>query len=112
MRAVAKNATQWVAHEHPAWCPRQHPESDDHDPHRSATERIPEDFPSDLVIDAYLLRYKKPVTQCPKATLAALEFIEPGEETAQFLLTFGQLRRLSEALNQLVLAGELPDTPR
>ena len=96
---------QHATREHPAWCLH---ETSDHDPHTSAVERVAEDFPSDLAIEAYLLRHEKPIAPNAKADLAALEFNDPasGPDPITFLLTFGQLRHLSEALNRLIRIGE------
>lgn len=101
---MAKNVTRTDTTAHPTWC--RHEQSKNHDPHKSAPERVAEDFPSDLVIEAYLLRLQRPFGDRSKATLAALEFHEPGEEPAQFLLTFDQLRHLSHSLTRLVATEE------
>lgn len=94
---MPQDDTQPVLPEHSAWCNQY----DNHDPHRSTPERVDRDFPSDLVIAAYLLRLNRNPT-----TLAALEFSQPGEETVQHLLTLGQLRHLGEALTRLVSTEE------
>lgn len=50
------------------------------------------------MIEAYLIKLDRAAPQ----TLAMLEFHDPGEETAAYLLTLGQLRRFGEAANSLL----------
>lgn len=77
-------------------------------PHVSHRERVAENFPSEVAVEAYLLRPKRPADPCyPKAALAALEFRRSGAQPTSFLLTFAQLRSLDEALYRLVKQGEL-----
>jgi hypothetical protein len=105
---VAKHGTPTIAVEHPPWCNLSYRESNDHDPHTSHRERVAEDFPSDLSIEAHLLRPNQPADPSqPYAALANLEFHFRGEKVASFLMTFGQVRRLDEALYRLVKLGEL-----
>jgi hypothetical protein len=104
---VAKNGTPTVHAEHPGWCEFKYRAADDHDAHTSHLERVAEDFPSDLSIEAHLLRTNAPADpRQPGAALARLEFQFRGEKVASFLMTFGQLRRLDEALYRLVKLGE------
>jgi hypothetical protein len=103
---MSKHRTAPATTEHPSWCNLKYREPNDHDMHLSVRERVGEDLPSNLVIDAYLLRMEKAAGVHPEAPLAALEFRLPGEQTTSYLMTFGQLRILEQALYRLVKLGE------
>jgi hypothetical protein len=81
---------------HPPWCALT---DDEHDPHESARQRIGEEHPSDTTIEAYLIQLDQRSLVEP---FAAIEFNYPGDETAAYLLTLGQLRRFGEAASGLL----------
>jgi hypothetical protein len=72
--------------------------TDPHDPHESAGRQVGADHPSDTTIEAYLIRLDHRSMPDPAAVI---ELSYPGDETAVYLLTFSQLRRLEDALAQL-----------
>jgi len=108
MRTVTKHGIpSTTIVEHPPWCDLSYHEPNDHEVHASHRERVEADGPSALSIEAHLLRTETPADpRHPGAALTNLEFRFRGEKVASFLMTFGQLRRLDEALYRLVKVGE------
>jgi hypothetical protein len=96
----------WLAH--PPWCNLSYVDSNDHDPHYSHRVRVDIDGPSDLIIEAYLQHCRRQLDhRYPTSVQAILEFTFPGEDDASYLLTFGQLCDLTNALHSLVESGRM-----
>jgi hypothetical protein len=96
---MPKNATRRVRQAHPGWCNKTYLGPNKHDAHCSTRQRVAADRISATVIEAFLVDLTKPLTRAP---LLAIEIHEPGEDMAGHVLSFAQLRRLHEALGNLI----------